>query len=439
MPGTRKRSEPPTDAPTGVGRRLARLGAAGAGIAARSSLASLKALGAEEPRRAAIVERAREANALQLFDALSRLRGPVAKVGQLLSQQAHGLPEPYLRQLGRLHRSAPPMHGALVRIQIRNELGRTPEEIFAEFEREPFAAASLGQVHRARLASGEEVAVKVQYPGMERTLASDFALLDRALKTMELAGRRLDLGPAVAEVRRHLEEELDYRREAAAMADFARLLADQPEVLVPRAVEELTTRRVLTMQLVSGRHLDELLASGPPQAERDRIAALLLGLFVRETLRLGLLHADPHPGNFLFLDDGRLGLLDFGCVKRLDPGFCDEICRLLLTPVDDEPALEAAYVRLGLLDPASPRAAEQRAALLALQRLDAAKYHRAEPFNFGDARYFETLAGSLHELLRLGLAHPSFVLYMRTKLGLYDLCHRLGARVSCLRVLEENL
>lgn len=432
MGGSKSPSDRP---PTGAGRRLAKAGAAGAGLLGRTALGEIRKLGATWERRQEIDAETREANALQLFDALGHLRGAFQKVGQLLSQQSHSLPEAYVRRLSELQRSAPPMNGTLARIQVKNDLGRPPEELFAAFEREPFAAASLGQVHRARLETGEEVAVKIQYPGIERSLESDFKLLRGMLAASRVTGLP-EMGAALDEVERHLLDEVDYVREAGALEEFRRLLADDGRFVLPRVFPDLSSRRVLTMELLAGRHLSDLLREAPAQEERDRLATALLGLFFRQTLELGLLHADPHPGNFLFLPDGRIGLLDFGCVKRFTPEFLAAHRHLLVTPVEDEETLVASYLEIGLLDPAAENAARQRELLLTLQRLDAAKYHRPGLFDFGDPEFLRSLTSLLREQLAAGLSHPQFVLYMRTKLGLYNLFHQLGARVDCRRVLD---
>jgi aarF domain-containing kinase len=425
----------PSEIPAGTPRRLARIGAAGAGVLARTALAGVRKVGAGAARREAIDAATREANALQIFDAMGRLKGAFLKVGQLLSQQSHSLPEAYVRRLAELQRQAPPMHGTLARLQLRNELGHPPEEVFAAWEREPFAAASLGQVHRARLASGEAVAVKIQYPGIERAIASDFAILRGLLRTAPLGDRRPELERAVDEVERHLVQETDYAREADALEEFARLLAADGSFAVPRVFRDLSSRRVLTMEYLAGRHVSDLLAEAPPQKERDRLAALLLSLFSRQTLVFGLLQADPHPGNFLFLPDGRIGLLDFGCVKRFAPGSLEIHRRLLRTPIEDEATLLECYQEAGLLDPAG----KHREILLGMQRLDAAKYHQDRPFDFGDAGYLRALSALFQDLLRVGIAHPDFVLYIRTKFGLYNLFHQLGARVDCRRIVEPYL
>jgi aarF domain-containing kinase len=426
-------AEPP---PFSTGRRLTRLGAAGAGVIGRSSLASLRKLGAGPEKRTALEVETREANALQIVDALAQLKGPLLKLGQILSQQSHILPEEYVRRLSVLQRSAPPMHGTLARRQFRSELGRYPEELFAWFEREPFAAASLGQVHRARSVGGEELAVKIQYPGIESAIQADFNLLQRLLQASGWSARHPELGPALDEVRGHIEEETDYVREAAIMDELRLRFASERDVKIPFVRREFSARRVLTMERLEGLHVAEFLRTDPPQAERDRLATRLLALFFRQTLALGLFQADPHPGNYLFLSDGGIGLLDFGCAKRLDAEFIAEHRRLYQIPVDDEPELTACYLRLRLLNPGSPRFEEQLALLLRMQRLDTAKYHRGKPFDFGDGAYLKDLSACLRDLLRCGLANPDFILYVRTKMGLYNLFHQLGARIDCRKVVE---
>jgi len=284
--------------------------------------------------------------------------------------------------------------------------------------------------------------VKIQYPGIERSIQSDFAVLRGLLKTAGWLGRLPALDDALDEVRRHVTREADYVQEADAQEEIASGLAGQRDVRVPRVFRELSTRRVLTMERLEGVHAAELLARNPPQEERDRLAALLLGLFFRQTLRIGLFQADPHPGNFLFLPGGGVGLLDFGCTKRLTPELMAGHRRLYGTPLDEpgsEAALSEIYIRAGLFDPGSEDAPARLAGLLRMQRLDSPKYHCDQPFDFSDAAYLREMTDCLSDNLRIGLAHPDFVLYVRTKLGLYSLFHQLGARVSCRRVVREHL
>src|SRR6185295_7277121 len=181
------------------------MGLMGAGVVGRNALAGIRKIGATEERRKEIDRATHESNAIRIFDSMSHMKGAFMKLGQMLSLQAHTLPEPYLRRLADLQWEAPPMHGTLMRMQFRNEMGKTPEEVFDGFEREPFAAASLGQVHKARLKTGEAVAVKIQYHGIARSIDSDFANLKTMLSTIRLSREQYgEVWEAVEEVRSHL-------------------------------------------------------------------------------------------------------------------------------------------------------------------------------------------------------------------------------------------
>lgn len=417
--------------PTSAAGRLIRIGVMGAGVLGRNALAGVRKIGASEEKRREIDRRTHEANAARIVDAMTSMRGAFMKLGQLLSQQAHSLPEAYTRRLGELQWEAPPMHGTLMRMQVRNEMGRNPEELFAEFEREPFAAASLGQVHRARLRSGERVAVKVQYPGIDRSIESDFANFKTLLSTIRLSREQFaEVWAAVEEVQAHFHREVDYAQEADTLDDFRRLFREREDVVIPRVHRELSARRVLTMELLDGLHLRDFLKTKPAAEERDRLGERLLDLFLRQALDLGLLHADPHPGNYLFMSGGRIGLLDFGCSKRFEKGFVEEHRRLFAMRIGDRDGVAAHFLRGDVDD-------RKLDALMRMQKLDISKYQEDRPFDFGDTAHLREIVASLRELARLGLTTPGFVLYVRAKIGIYNLLHDLGARVNCAKVLRR--
>jgi serine/threonine protein kinase len=238
------------------------------------------------------------------------------KLGQLLSMQNGTLPQEALLELANLQMQAPGMHASLARVQFKSALGKYPEEMFREFDPEPFAAASLGQVHRAVTLKGEKVAVKIQYPAIRSAIESDLKLLRSAM----LPGRVTGHVPSALldEIARGLLEETDYLREAANMDYFRTGLAGLDFVTVPRVYSELTTDRVLTMSFVEGESLSDWLKRKPSQALRDLTGARLFETFETQLQHLRVLHADQQPGNFLFQPDGRFGLVDFGCVKRVD-------------------------------------------------------------------------------------------------------------------------
>jgi predicted unusual protein kinase regulating ubiquinone biosynthesis (AarF/ABC1/UbiB family) len=252
----------------------------------------------------------------QLRDELGAMKGPVMKLGQMLSMQNGTLSEEALLELAQLQMQAPGMHPSLARVQFKSALGKYPEEMLREFDPEPFAAASLGQVHRAVTRSGEKVAVKIQYPAIRSSIESDLKLLRSAVLPGSVAGY-LPSG-LLDELARGLLEETDYVREAGNLDYFRKGLAGLDFVTVPRVHRELSTDRVLTMSFVEGESLSTWLKRKPSQALRDHTGARLCEAYETQFQHLRVIHADQHPGNFLFQPDGRFGLVDFGCVKRLN-------------------------------------------------------------------------------------------------------------------------
>jgi predicted unusual protein kinase regulating ubiquinone biosynthesis (AarF/ABC1/UbiB family) len=288
-----------------------------------------------------------------VFTALNQLRGTALKAAQVLSMGQGLLPEGVRVQLAQAQHRALPLNRALVSRVFRQAFGREPQDLFAEFEHQAFAAASLGQVHRARLWS-ERLAVKVQYPGIGATIDSDLGLLRSSLRA--IGGQRLGLprdelvDKVLAEIRRQLAEEVDYRHEAAQQAWFAQQ-ALQPDILIPEPVPELSGATVLTQQFLEGEPLDAWCAAGPAQPLRNRQAQAVWDWFTRSAFGLGRIHGDLHPGNFLFRADGRVGVLDFGCTAALDVVFRRTLARSWLAWLDQGPAaadeLLACYHDMG--------------------------------------------------------------------------------------------
>jgi predicted unusual protein kinase regulating ubiquinone biosynthesis (AarF/ABC1/UbiB family) len=259
---------------------------------------------------------------------LGRSKGALMKVGQMLSYTAVSAAVPgefqsiYQVALGRLRCEAPPMPPELARVVLEAELGAPAEQAFAEFDWEPFAAASIGQVHVARLHDGRKVAVKVQYPGVDEAIRADLknAELLATLLTVAVGGLfpsrlNLDLRSVAREIGDHIEEELDYRLEAGNQAEFAKHYRGHPFIHIPEVIGELSTGRVLTQDLVQGHCWEEALTAS--QGLRDQWAEAIHRFIYRSYYRLNIFNADPHPGNFVFHDDGSVSFLDFGSVKRM--------------------------------------------------------------------------------------------------------------------------
>ncbi len=263
-------------------------------------------------------------NAERVVARSQELRGAFMKLTQLLSMRTDLFPAEALEVLAVVQSRVPPMPYERVREVISAELGAPPEKRFRRFEPEAFAAASLGQVHGAELESGEAVAVKVQYPGVAQTVQQDLKNVKALLAVFTAIARDVmrqdvDQKELAAELDDRLREELDYEHEAANIERFRRLFAGDRSVVIPRVHRPLSTRRVLTMQRLDGYPIQDVMAPGVDQELKDWVAVKLFSVLWRQVLEFGVLHTDPHPGNYLVTHHPRLGILDFGSVRVFEP------------------------------------------------------------------------------------------------------------------------
>ncbi len=361
---------------------------------------------------------------------LGSLKGAAMKLGQLLSLQTRTLPEAAIRELAGLQMQAPGMHPTLARAQFKASLGKSPEEVFRHFEEEPFAAASLGQVHRAVTRSGEKVAVKIQYPAIRAAIENDFKLMRSASLPARLSG--LVPTAILDEVERGFLEDTDYLHEARNLEFFSQGLAGLEYVTVPKAHWDLTTERILTMSFVEGEVAGPFLERKPPASLRNLVGERLVELYYYQLHRLRALHADHHPGNYLFQRDGRIGLVDFGCVKRI--------------------AFDASSLIQGVVDRSWRKGDQQARQILALIFGPKVPYARARKMlptldvmagiwhpgaegkdpvtDFGKGEALKVLGGALKKSLRDKLANSEFAFVSRAELGLYSLLHRLNSKVN---------
>lgn len=282
-----------------------------------------------------------------IFDALGALKGTALKAAQMISMETEIFPETLRKELAQSTHQAPPINRPLIRRILTSNLGTPPEKLFSDFNSAPFAAASLGQVHAATY-NGRSLAVKVQYPGIRETIRSDLTIL-KNLTRMLPAGF---FGESLfKEIQERLLEEADYRREAEYTQHFRHAFRQRREIIIPEVLEQFSGDVVLTTARITGLHLDDWLATAPSDKAKNAYAQLLADFLAYSMNVHHCIHADPNAGNFLFRDDGALGVLDFGCVRSMDPHFVIGFNHLLRAFLEAKPDIIIdAYEKLGMLD-----------------------------------------------------------------------------------------
>jgi predicted unusual protein kinase regulating ubiquinone biosynthesis (AarF/ABC1/UbiB family) len=327
------------DVPRNPVSRTAKLAVLPLGFAGRTALGLGKRIGGRSAEL--VAQEIQQRTADQVFRVLGELKGGAMKLGQALSIFEAALPPelagPYRATLTKLQESAPPLPASSVHRVLAADLGEDWRSEFQSFDDDPAAAASIGQVHRAVWKDGTQVAVKIQYPGAGRALISDFTQLSRLGRLFGALMPGLDVKPLLDELRNRVAEELDYRMEAESQQAFARAYTGDQDIYVPLVVAG--TDHVLVTEWMDGTPLSRIISDGS-NTERDRAGILLTRFLFSGPARAGLLHADPHPGNFRLLADGRLGVLDFGAVDRLPDGLPVFFGRLLRIMHTDEPDLD---------------------------------------------------------------------------------------------------
>ena len=322
-----------SDIPRWALSRGAKLATLPLGVAGRATIGLGKRIGGRPAELVASELQARTAE--QLFRVLGELKGGAMKFGQALSVFEAALPEdlaaPYRAALTKLQEAAPPMPPATVHRVLATGLGAEWRELFLDWSDKPAAAASIGQVHHARWHDGREVAVKLQYPGAGAALLSDLNQLSRVARLFAVINPGLDVNPLLAELRARVAEELNYTLEAESQAAFAAAYDGDPDIVVPKVVH--VGESVLVTEWVGGTPLATIIRDGTKE-QRDRAGLLLVRLLFSGPARAGLLHADPHPGNFRLTDEGQLIVLDFGAVNRLPGGLPAPIGPLIRLALD---------------------------------------------------------------------------------------------------------
>ena len=294
-----------------LGRSLTLAAAAGRG-AFRSAVAYLPGRNREQRREEAMLRTAED-----VAQVMGNMKGVTMKVGQILSLMGGAVPEGFAERLSTLQSAAPPMAPELVRQVFDEDFGKPPEKLFRRFEERPFAAASIGQVHRAQLEDGTRVAVKVQYPGVAEAIGSDLSNLNTIFGIAGLAARGFDPGPVVEDLRRGIAGELDYRLEVENQHRFYELFDRHPFIRIPKVYPERGSGRVLVQEFIDGKPFAA--AREMSQEQRNRYAEMIFRFTFGCIHRHGLFQSDPHAGNYLLLDDGRVAFLDFGCITEFEP------------------------------------------------------------------------------------------------------------------------
>jgi predicted unusual protein kinase regulating ubiquinone biosynthesis (AarF/ABC1/UbiB family) len=408
-------------------KRYARVGAAVGGIGLRFGAGRVFGID---------LDKGKHAGELRL--ALGGLKGPLMKVAQLLSTIPNALPEEYVQELIQLQSNAPSMGWPFVRRRMASELGTDWEKKFVSFTREAVAAASLGQVHRARTHDDEDVACKLQYPEMHSTVEADLRQLKLVFALFERYDRAVNTREIHAELTARLREELDYEREAKHMRLYGHMLKDETGVHIPEAVPSLSTRRLLTMSWLDGAKL--LSVKDWPVERRNEVAINMFRAWYVPFYFYGVIHGDPHLGNYTVRDDGTVNLLDFGCIRIFPPSFVGGVIDLYKALRDGDQALAvSAYETWGFsgLSKELIGVLNQWAAFVYAPLMED-RPRQIEETNSGV--YGQKVAGKVHEQLRkLGGVTPprEFVLMDRAAIGLGSVFLHLKAEINWHRQFHD--
>ncbi|MEL7832553.1 AarF/ABC1/UbiB kinase family protein [Fodinibius sp. Rm-B-1B1-1] len=374
-------------------------------------------------------------NARQVFNEFTKLRGTALKIAQSLSMDDGMLPEEFAEVMSESQYSVPPINKALARSIIRKELGDYPENLFAHFNTEAIAAASIGQVHEAELKNGQKVAVKIQYPNVRNTIHSDLSMAKTLMK--RIVNRNGNFDEYFEEIEDTLIEETDYHQEGKYLQYFNKRFSEG-DVITPKYIAEFSTGKVLTMSFIEGRHLKEFLASNPSQEERNHFGQLLWDFFHDQVEQRNFIHADTHPGNFFFREDGKLGVIDFGCVKKFSEEFTHNYMKLLPKHLkQNEQEIRELYLKLDIIkaNPKNPEKEEEFFQFCKAYGDTFAKPYMGNEFDFSDPEFKEKITHFARELpiKNEPRGDKNFIYSTKVHIGLYNMLMKLGAQIDTER------
>lgn len=438
MPNERRRQSPVPSSRLG---RAVRLGLMAGELAFDGALAGARQL-VRGKRPSLATSWLSAANAETLARRLSTLRGAAMKLGQMLSLQDELLPAEFRSALAILRSQAYAMPSAQLHRVLGREYGSGWQGRFAEFEEEPLAAASIGQVHRARTRDGRELALKIQYPGVARSIDSDVENMATLLRWLGFLPVELHVAGLAAEAKRQLRVEADYLQEAGHASRFAALLADTPGVLVPRVHRDFTTRRILALDYVESEPLESLGVAEASEHTRNSLARRIEDLMFREMFEFHLMQTDPNPANYRYQADGdRLVLLDFGSTLEIDPPRVEgyrQMCRAIVA--QDPDRIRDAALTLGYLRPDTPAASAE--GVIEIIRLVCEPLAHRGAYDFVASQLpLKARDLGLEVAFRRGLPTPppSTMFLHRKLVGTFLLCSMLGARIDVRRLITPYL
>jgi predicted unusual protein kinase regulating ubiquinone biosynthesis (AarF/ABC1/UbiB family) len=382
-------------------------------------------------------EELQERNAEDVYDALSNLKGSALKVAQMLSMDQGLLPQAYTTKFAQAQYSAPPLSYPLVVKTFQQHFKKAPSKIFDEFSRNSVAAASIGQVHKAKL-DGKNLAIKIQYPGVANSIQSDLKMVRPVVGAMFNISQT-EISHYLSEVEERLLEETDYLLELKRSREITEACAHIEGLEFPKYYEDLSSAKVLTMDWLDGFHLDKFLALNPSQEIRNQIGQVIWDFYDFQIHSLQQVHADPHPGNFLFQEDGTVGVIDFGCIKELQEDFYRKYFQIMKPAIsDDDKEFSDLLYQLEFLLKSDKTEEVSHFKEIYKEVLELlGRPFFSETFDFSDKSYFEKIYAmsdifkndKMVKNAKAGRGPKDAIYLNRTYFGLYSMLHSLGAKV----------